>query len=37
MLVLNIFNIPDNQNELELPYLHWIPKLHKKILTNKDT
>lgn len=29
MLVLNIFNIPDDQNGFELPYLYWIPKLHK--------
>lgn len=27
--VLAIFNIPNKQNEFDLPYLYWIPKLHK--------
>ena len=27
--VLNTFNIPKNQDQFELPYLYWIPKLHK--------
>lgn len=29
MSILNIFNIPDYQYQFELPYLYWIPKLHK--------
>ena len=29
--VLNTFNIPKNQDQFELPYLYWIPKLHKNI------
>jgi hypothetical protein len=27
--VLNIFNIPKNQDQFDLPYIYWIPKLHK--------
>lgn len=27
--VLNIFKIPNNQNQFELTYPYWIPKLHK--------
>jgi hypothetical protein len=27
--VLNTFNIPKNQDQFDLPYLYWIPKLHK--------
>ena len=27
--VLNTFDIPKNQDQFELPYLYWIPKLHK--------
>ena len=27
--VMDIFNIPNKQNEFDLPYLYWIPKLHK--------
>ena len=27
--VLNTFNIPKNQDQFELPYLYWNPKLHK--------
>ena len=27
--VLNTFNIPNNQDQFELPYLYCIPKLHK--------
>ena len=27
--VLDIFNIPKYQDEFDLPYLYWIPKLHK--------
>lgn len=27
--VFTIFNIPNKQNEFDLPYLYWIPKLHK--------
>jgi hypothetical protein len=26
--VLDTFNIPKAQDQFELPYLHWIPKLH---------
>ena len=26
---MNTFNIPQSQNEFELPYIYWIPKLHK--------
>jgi hypothetical protein len=33
--VLNTFNIPKNQDQFELPYLYWIPKLHKN--PYKDT
>lgn len=29
---LIIFNILNNQNQFELPYLYWIPKFHRKIL-----
>ena len=29
LTVLNTFNIPKNQDQFELPYLYWIPKLHK--------
>jgi hypothetical protein len=28
-LFLNTFDIPKNQDQFELPYLYWIPKLHK--------
>lgn len=31
MSVLNIFNIPNNKSEFELPYLYGIPKLHKNL------
>jgi hypothetical protein len=27
--VLNTFNIPKNLDQFDLPYLYWIPKLHK--------
>jgi hypothetical protein len=27
--VLNAFDIPKNQDQFNLPYLYWIPKLHK--------
>jgi hypothetical protein len=27
--VLITFDIPKNQDHFELPYLYWIPKLHK--------
>lgn len=27
--LLAIFNIPNKQNDFDLPYLYWIPKLHK--------
>ena len=27
--VLNTFDIPKNQDQFDLPYLYWIPKLHK--------
>jgi hypothetical protein len=33
--VLNTFNIPKDEDKFELPYLYWIPKLHKNIF--KDT
>jgi hypothetical protein len=33
--VLNTFNIPKNQDQFYLPYLYWIPKLHKN--PYKDT
>jgi hypothetical protein len=26
----NTFNIPKNQDQFDLPWLYWIPKLHKK-------
>lgn len=31
--VLNIFNIPNNQNEFQLPYSYWIPELPKCLQT----
>jgi hypothetical protein len=27
--VLNTFDIPKNQDQFDLPYIYWIPKLHK--------
>jgi hypothetical protein len=27
--VLNTFDLPKNQDQFDLPYLYWIPKLHK--------
>jgi hypothetical protein len=27
--VLNTFDIPKNQDQFDVPYLYWIPKLHK--------
>jgi hypothetical protein len=29
LYVLNTFDIPKNQDQFDLPYLYWIPKLHK--------
>jgi hypothetical protein len=29
LTVLNTFNFPKNEDQFDLPYLYWIPKLHK--------
>jgi hypothetical protein len=31
LFVLNTFNIPKNQDQFDLPYLYWIPKLHTRV------
>jgi hypothetical protein len=35
--VLNTFDIPKNQDQFDLFYLYWIPKLYKNPYKQKDT